>query len=127
MLSGGLNKWDPYFLKELQDQWNAWLRKRYADDDGLRKSWGALKPGESLANGSVAPGPTIDKKGDYPEQRADDFTRFLAELENAFHQDFRSYCRSLFPKGIGVNAAPFSFDTLYRPNLTWAYYQSLAM
>ncbi len=125
MLSGGLNKWDPYFLKELQDQWNAWLRKRYTDDNGLLKSWGALKPGESLTNGTVAPAPTIDKKGDYPEPRAEDFIRFLADLENAFHQDFRSYCRSLFPKGVGVNGAPFSFDTLYHPNLTWAYYQSL--
>ncbi len=124
-LSAGLSKWNPFFLKELQDQWNDWLRKKYTDDDGLTQSWGSLKPGESLVNGTVAPAPDIARKGDYPEQRADDFTRFLAESENAFHQDFRSYCRSLFPKGVGANVAPFSFDTLFRPNITWSYYQSL--
>jgi len=125
MLGGELAKWPPYFKDKLQKRWDQWLVDHYKDDAGLKKAWGALKDGESLTGGTIAPAPGFEDRVNYPEQRGDDFVQFMIELDNQFNQDFRSYCRSLFPAGIGVNVAPFSFDTLYRPNLQWAYNQSL--
>jgi hypothetical protein len=125
VLSNGFDKWPSFFLKELQDQWNVWLKKKYKDENGLLKAWGAIKQGESLNNSTIAPVPDIKQRGDYPAQRGNDFIQFLTELSDNYHQDFRSYCRSLFPKGVGVNVVPFSFDTQFRPNLPWSYFQSL--
>ena len=125
VLGGELANWPPYFKGELQKRWDQWLVDRYKDDAGLKKGWGSLKDGESLAGGTVLPAPDFATRGEYPEKRGDDFVEFMISLENDFNQDFRSYCRSLFPAGVGVNVAPFSFDTYYRPNLQWAYTQSL--
>jgi len=123
--SNGLDNWNPFFLHELQVRWNDWLRRKYIDDAGLVKAWGALKPGESLEGSTLAPAPCLGQRADYPEARATDFIRFLTELADSFHQDFRAYCRALFPAGIGVNGAPFSFDTQFRSDLAWSYGQSL--
>jgi hypothetical protein len=125
VLGGELAMWPPYFKGEMQKRWNQWLVDRYKDDDGLKKAWGSLKEGESLSGGTVLPAPDFAARSDYPEKRGGDFVEFMIDLENNFNQDFRSYCRSLFPSGVGVNVAPFSFDTFYRPNLQWAYTQSL--
>ena len=125
ILNGELDKWPPYFKAKLQDKWNEWLRKRYSDDAGLSKSWGVVAKGESLANRSVQLAPDFGFRVRYPEKRASDYVEFMVDLENRFNQDFREYCRSLFPNGVGVNVAPFSFDTQYRPNTPWAYTESL--
>ncbi len=125
VLGGELAKWPPYFKNKLQKRWNQWLSTRYQDDDGVKKAWGSLKDGESLVQGTIAPAPVFDERANFPEKRADDFVEFMIDLENQFNQDFRSYCRSLFPTGVGVNVVPFSFDTFYRPNLQWAYTQNL--
>jgi hypothetical protein len=125
VLGGELATWPPYFKGELQKRWNQWLLDRYKDDSGLTKAWGSLKDGESLNGSTVAPAPDFEARAKYPEKRGDDFVEFMVDLENRFNQDFRSYCRSLFPAGVGVNVVPFSFDTYYRPSLQWAYAQSL--
>ena len=125
VLGGELATWPPYFKGELQKRWNQWLLDRYKDDAGLTKAWGSLKAGESLAGGTIAPAPDFEARASYPEQRGNDFVEFMVDLEDSFNQDFRSYCRSLFPAGVGVNVVPFSFDTYYRPSLQWAYTQSL--
>ena len=70
----------------LQDQWNAFLKRRYASAGGLREAWGrdvdkgGLKPGESLeaANISLVP----DKEA--PSRRLDDYLLFLADTDRAF-------------------------------------------
>ena len=125
LTNGGLEKWPPYFKQKLQRRWNEWLGQHYADDAGLLKAWGSVKPGESLKAGTVEPAPAFEARIGYSEKRANDFVEFMVGLEDRFDQEFRAYCRSLFPAGVGVNVAGFSFDTFYRPNLPWAFTQSL--
>ncbi len=43
----------PYFRKKLLAKWVGFLKGKYGDDDGLRKAWSFLLPGESLKKGSV--------------------------------------------------------------------------
>jgi hypothetical protein len=121
MLSGELDKWPAYFQAKMQKKWNAWLVTRYTDDTGLKKAWGKCDDGESLAGGTIRPGPDFENRLKYPEARSNDYVHFMIDLENDYNQTFRSYCRSLFPAGVGVNVVPFSFDTMFRPNLPWAY------
>ncbi|MCX7047552.1 MAG: beta-galactosidase [Candidatus Sumerlaeota bacterium] len=120
-LEGGFDKVPPYFQEKARRKWNAWLKEHYHNDAALQTAWGRLAEGESLEAGSIKLGPTLEKRGEFPEQRGRDFVRFNIELLNAFNQRFREYCRALAPKGIGVNVAPFSFDTQYRPSVPWAY------
>lgn len=49
----GLAEMPPYFRGEVQSAWNAWLKKTYADDDTMRKTWteGITPDGPSLING----------------------------------------------------------------------------
>ena len=56
-LEGGLNKSPPYFRDKARARWNAWLVRQYADEAALRKAWGRLEPGESLA--SISPLPAV--------------------------------------------------------------------
>ncbi len=125
VLSGELPKWPPYFKNKLQKKWNQWLSDHYKDDVDLKKAWGSLKDGESLAGSTVAPAPDFDDRTNYPEQRGNDFVDFMIDLDNQWNQDFRTYCRSFAPAGVGINVVPFSFDTFYRPSLQWAYGQHL--
>jgi hypothetical protein len=121
LLSVGLDKWPAYFKAKLQKQWNDWLLARYVNDDGLKKAWGKIGDGESLNGGTVLPGPDFEDRMKFPDARGDDYVRFAIDLENQWNNKFRSYCRSLFPAGVGVNVVPFSFDTMYRPSLQWSY------
>jgi hypothetical protein len=124
ILGGSLDKWSGYFKAKLQKQWNDWLVAKYANDDGLKKAWGKLGDNEALSQGSVLPAPDFENRTKYPEARGNDFVHFVVDLENQLHEKFRSYCRSLYPAGVGVNVVPFSFDTMYRPSLQWAYDES---
>ncbi|MGH7143063.1 MAG: hypothetical protein ACREJ2_02885 [Planctomycetota bacterium] len=124
LLEGSFEKWPGFFRDELQQRWNAWLTARYHTDAALLQAWGKLDPGESLQGSSVRPGPTLETHGKMPAARGDDFVRFVIELVDGYDQDLRSYCRTLAPAGVGVNVAPFSFDTQYMPNLAWSYLQS---
>ncbi len=125
MLEGSYERWPDYFRQKFQQRWNQWLRERYTSDARLIEAWGEVDDGESLQDGMIELGPSFAKRSAYPEQRAADFVRFVLELVDALHHDFRSYCRSLAPEGVGVNVAPFIFDTQYRPNMAWNYAQSL--
>lgn len=51
--SGDWQKLPDYFRNQFVVHWNAFLRQRYGDDDGLRAAWGFLLPGESLADDSI--------------------------------------------------------------------------
>jgi len=123
LLEGCYEKWPAYFRDKLARKWNAWLKARYPTDAAVTAAWGKLAAGESLSGGTVALGPTWQKHGEAPKARGNDFVRFVLELIDHYHQDMRSYCRTLAPKGVGVNVAPFSFDTQYIPSLAWSYLQ----
>jgi hypothetical protein len=58
-LGNELDNMPEVFFKDLQRQWNAWLRKRHGTTDNLRKAWQVKEeaPGpELLANGDFAEG-----------------------------------------------------------------------
>ncbi|HEV7406588.1 MAG TPA: DNRLRE domain-containing protein [Chthoniobacteraceae bacterium] len=123
---GGVNpflnegrKLPPFFEREEQAQWSAWLGAKYHDEAGLLQAWGKLATGETLA--TVKPAPVLAERAAYPEQRARDFTEFLFDAVVKFNNTFRDHCRALAPKGVGVNVVPFSFDTQYRPSLPWLH------
>jgi hypothetical protein len=123
-LEGGCDAWPAYFRAKFKAKWNDWLKLYYANDAALTLAWGKLDSGESLDHDSVNPGPTLAAHSKYSATRAADFVHFTIDLVDHFHQDFRAYCRTLAPAGVGVNVAPFSFDTQYRPNLPWNYTNS---
>lgn len=53
MWRGGFANLHPFFLRELLEQWNAFLRDKYGSDEGLKAAWGFLLPFESLTKGTV--------------------------------------------------------------------------
>lgn len=124
-LEGGLDKSPAYFRDKARARWNTWLVKQYADEAALLRAWGRLAPGESLAGGRIQLGPMLAQRNEYPEARGRDFVRFWIELLDDFNQKFREHCRAQMPQGVGVNVAPFSFDTQYRPSVPWDYSKSL--
>ena len=124
-LEGGLDKSPQYFRDKARARWNAWLAKQYADEAALRKAWGRLEAGESLSGGDVKLAPMLSQRGQFPEARGCDFVRFWIELLDTFNQQFRQHCRAQMSAGVGVNVAPFSFDTQYRPSIPWDYSKSL--
>jgi len=109
----------PYFKHEEQTQWSAWLRNKYRDDAGLTTAWGKLDPDETLGTAKLAP--SLAQRFSYPDQRARDYSEFLYDAVTHFDNQFRDYCRSLAPKGVGVNVVPFSYDTQYRPSVPWLH------
>lgn len=123
-LTGAIDKWPAYFRKKLDARWNAWLKKRYATDAALAKAWGRVRDGESLSAGSIGFAPVLAQRTEYPEQRGNDIVEFMIDLCDSFHQEFRTEARSVGTPGKGVAVVPFSFDTLYRPSIQWAYVQS---
>jgi len=42
-----------YFRKTLFEQWNGYLRRKYKTEDGLKRAWLGLLPGESLTDGTI--------------------------------------------------------------------------
>ena len=126
ILEGSFEKWPAYFQEKFKARWNGWLVDRYDSASQLERAWGdgGLDADESLASGTIRPGPALGERANYPEQRSSDFVRFVIEMIDGFHQDFRAHCRSMAPEGVGVNVAPFTFDTQYRPSLAWNYLQS---
>lgn len=120
-LEQGFDKWPAYFREKLQRQWNTWLAKRYKTDDALRAAWTKLEAQESPARGTVRLEPTLATFHAYPAARQRDFLVFLEDLYDARNQQYRDSCRSLAPKGVGVNVVPFSFDSQYQPSIPWLY------
>jgi hypothetical protein len=121
VLEGNYEKWPEYFQEKLRSRWNAWLLRRYGNDTALRAAWKTVPAAESLAQGSIRLGPHSGQRSRMPEARGDDFVRFVIELSVAHLDGLRDYCRTHAPEGVGVNVAPFSYDTQYRPNLPWHF------
>jgi hypothetical protein len=112
-------KLPPFFQHEEQAQWSGWLRAKYKDEAGVKKAWGRLEAGETLENVKLAP--SLAERGAYPDQRGRDYSEFLYDAVSRFDIKYRAYCRTLAPKGVGVNVVPFSFDTQYRPSVPWVH------
>ena len=123
-LEGGCEQFPPFFHAKYQQRWNDWLKAKYTDDATLLAAYGKVEPGENLKSGTLKPGPTVDKQANVPPARAEDFFHFVLDLTDKYNQDFRTYCRAQAPAGVGVNVAPFSFDTQYRPSLPWNFTNS---
>lgn len=70
----------PFFVQELRQAWNEFLRQRYGSDEALLKSWGKLDEGESLVRGAVKLQPTYETARNYPEQRGRDIVDFYRHL-----------------------------------------------
>ncbi len=124
-LEGGIEKWPEYFKSNLRKKWNDWLSARYGGEEGLVRAWGSLLPGESLSGGTVELKPVVSERNQFPAARQSDFVRFAVETVNARNREYRDFCRTLAPEGVGVNVVPFSYDSQYRPNIPWLYTNSL--
>ena len=84
------------YLARYQEQWNRWLRSRYASQQALAAAWGArgLLGDEDLAAGTVrAP----SKRGlrRMNEQRLAASLRFLVDLQVAAHERLRDHLRRI--------------------------------
>jgi len=121
VLEGHYEKWPEYFQEKLRSRWNAWLLRRYGDDDALRAAWKTVPAAESLDQGNIRLGPHSGQRSKMPEARGDDFVRFIIELSVAHLDGLRDHSRTHAPEGVGVNVSPFSYDTQYRPNLPWHF------
>ncbi len=121
MLGGGPIDMPDYFQDKLLRQWNAWLKDRYGSTAGVLRAWGQLETGESLDDATVGLAPTLSQRNDYPKARGNDFVAFISGLISDFLLDLEAHARKQAPEGVGVNVAPFSFDTQYRPNTPWLY------
>lgn len=125
-LERGFKTWPPYFRNKLRKRWNEWLRGRYGSQAKVEKVWGRVEDGESLREGSIALAPISTERNTYPEARGSDFLRFLVGLVTEYNESFRAHCRRRAATGVGVNVAPFLFDTQYRNNTAWLYVNSKA-
>ena len=94
--------------RKLQERWNAWLQARYPTDAELRQAWGAVKEGESPAEGTVAFAPLADEAAGYPEARGQDLMRFVYDLYTGFTHRFIEYVRSLGAPGVGIGVVPIT-------------------
>ncbi len=126
VLQGELDDWPPYFREELRTRWMAWLKARYHDDAGLKQAWSTLGADESLDHGVVHLGPTLHERDHFPKARGDDYVHFIIDLVVTFNHDIHEFCRAQAPEGVGVNVAPFVFDSQYLPSVPWLASQALS-
>lgn len=54
--SGAYSSADPVYQEELNNQWNAWLKRRYESPEALRKSWDCKGKTEPLSDEQVSGG-----------------------------------------------------------------------
>jgi hypothetical protein len=98
-----------YFKRQFQAHWNAYLKDRYGNDSGLPN--GYLRSTESLADGSVALGPTEGETG-YASERKRDFAAFVLARYVAVYERLFAAIRSTAPKGVGASVAPLNVDSI---------------
>jgi hypothetical protein len=124
-----------YFQKELYQQWNGWLKKKYGTDARLHEAWiGSLLPGESLEKatirllplncptGGAAEALGIDAKNfkglkftvrDFSKKRGGDVVDFLTNLLLEHKKRVYAAMRSVGKPGIGISVVPIVYDTGY--------------
>ena len=106
-----LNAKLPKHAARFRRQFCGWLMEQYGTDDALKKAWGFLRPGESLAKGEFpifgawelkADGPHRDRK---EKKRAGDYIKFLTELQRGFYERREKQLRELGFRGVTVTTA----------------------
>lgn len=93
----------PAYRIQLQDKWNAWLKRKYRDQNGLIAAWrieGQPSPvasNENLADDLVALMgiATLSTPPESQKQRASDQARFYQELETTWFQKVQATFREL--------------------------------
>jgi len=110
----------PIFQNEFQQKWNAWLKTKYADDAALTAAWGKVDAGESLDRGTVKlrAGP-VQTHG--LSSCAGKRLRSIAIRSTIISIRTPRLLPHAGPRRRGVNVAPFSFDTQYRPHMAWNF------
>jgi hypothetical protein len=121
-LGPNLKKYPKFIQDEVHAKWNGWLAQTYQNNENLKKAWGSLKPGESLAGKSIIFAPTPSPEGiqefdapgyqpekstnekfyqGYPPRRCEDILRFYCYLYDDYNKRFMNHVRQ-FGKGIKV-------------------------
>jgi len=100
-----------YFHDKYLSIWNAWLKEKYQSDEALKKAWGKLTEGESLAKGTVRARPTFKDHKNYPDARRDDYATFCRGVVTGYFSSLEKFVRAQAPVGVGVNVAPITWDT----------------
>ena len=104
----GANTKTPLHAKLLRQKWAAWVKAKYATDEGVKKAWGKLD-GESLANGELAlmapwelgmAGPEGKFGGQL--KRAGDYIEFLHALTRGLYMDCEKVIRSTGYKSLTI-------------------------
>jgi hypothetical protein len=98
-----------YFKRQYQAAWNEYLRERYGATAGLPD--GYLRPGESLADGSIKLAPSFRQSG-YTKERARDFARFVLEHYIGTYRELVAAIRATAPPGVGANVVPINVDSI---------------
>jgi len=98
-----------YFKRQYRAEWNAYLGALYEDDAALPE--GYLKPGESLADGSVALGAATEESGSGDARRRD-FTHFVLDHYLKAYRMLTDAIRSTAPPGVGANVVPINLDSI---------------
>ncbi|MDP2305501.1 MAG: hypothetical protein Q8P18_05695 [Pseudomonadota bacterium] len=97
--SGALERLPGDHRRRLDELWNTWLRRRYANDAGINAAWkgpirAGLQMGETISLDSVAREPASRGRTElFPPARAADLVRFYGELEAAHHADMARFLR----------------------------------
>jgi len=118
MLRGGFRNWPDFFQRLLRRGWNDWLREEYAADKALRAAWDGLGENESLEDGTVEVGPSLDQSGDYSSARLADVHRFVYELFVDYSQRLERVIRDA---GTSSTSTPISWDTIHEPKSKWYF------
>ncbi|MEK6796818.1 MAG: beta-galactosidase, partial [Spirochaetota bacterium] len=121
LVANRIEKMPAYFKKKLMKRRSSWLKAKYTDDTAVVRAWGNVLPGESLATASYALAPVASDAAKYSKQRGDDFVEFMVSLVVNYNREFIEMCRSMAPKDIGINTAPFISDTEFMKNIPWLY------
>ena len=134
MLGGGWIKEPKFFRDKLISKWNLWLKKKYNNNENLKKAWNGLLPGESLENETIIFAPMAGKtdpsisindsnpqarealsglnqqysRDDFSPQRARDIIEFLLEIQIAHKKRCAAAVKTF---GKSCRLSPLVYDT----------------
>ncbi len=91
---GTIDRLPESYVEELQDQWNKWLRKKYASTESLLSAWKLeadhLSDNQSIENGSI---PKFQLNDSITVEAKRDFYQFLADTEHNYWVGLSDYLK----------------------------------